>query len=219
MRIRRAVECVVLFVVAPSVLAALMHPRLVFPAIWAIGALSLALLLLDPSFDRKHLWNFRGLRDSLLRILARFAVLGPALAFALLLFEPHRLFTLPRERPGLWAIIMVGYPILSVLPQEVAFRAMFIHRYREVFPRAASLILASAIAFGYAHVIMRNGWAIGFSAVGGVLFAATYLRSRSLLAASAEHALYGCWIFTVGWGWYFFGGSMAAAPAITPVQP
>lgn len=210
MRLRRAIECVVFFVLAPSVLALVMHPRLVFPAIWALGAIALALLLLDRTFDRASLWSARGLRASLPAILARFALLGPLLAVALLLYEPHRLFSLPRSNPGLWAVIMVGYPVLSVLPQEVAFRAMFMHRYATVFPRPAALVLAGAVAFGYAHIIMHNVWAIGFSAIGGVLFGRTYLRSRSLLAASVEHALYGCWIFTVGWGWYFFGGSIVA---------
>jgi hypothetical protein len=34
--------------------------------------------------------------------------------------------------------------------------------------------------------------------LGGTLFAFTYHRTRSLLACSVEHALYGCFVFTIG---------------------
>ncbi|MFW5694735.1 MAG: hypothetical protein ACOCYB_06180 [Alkalispirochaeta sp.] len=41
-----------------------------------------------------------------------------------------------------------------------------------------------------------------------MLFSRTWLRSRSALAVSIEHALYGFWLFTVGLGSYFaFSGS------------
>ena len=42
------------------------------------------------------------------------------------------------------------------------------------------------------------------STVGGLLFGATYLRTRSVLLASVEHTLYGCAIFTVGLHEYFY---------------
>jgi hypothetical protein len=46
---------------------------------------------------------------------------------------------------------------------------------------------------------------------GGLFFARTYLRARSALASTLEHALpehtlYGCWIFTVGLGRHFYAG-------------
>jgi len=40
----------------------------------------------------------------------------------------------------------------------------------------------------------------------GWLFADTYRRSESLLAASIEHALYGGFLFTVGLGRHFYNG-------------
>ena len=39
---------------------------------------------------------------------------------------------------------------------------------------------------------------------GGALFAWTYLRTKSTLAAGMEHALYGFWAFFVGLGWFVF---------------
>lgn len=203
----RAIEFAAMFVAAPAGLAFFMKAWMVFPAIWLLAAICLLVLLRDPTFERRQLWNAGGVRRAARLVGLSFAVAAPVLAGVLLMFEPDRLFSLPRRNPTLWAIIMVGYPILSVYPQELAFRAYFFHRYAAIFP-SKLLILASALAFGYAHIILHNWIAILFTTVGGLLFATTYARTRSLLATCLEHALYGCYIFTVGWGWYFYGGSI-----------
>lgn len=205
--VARWVELVLLFGVAPSLLAVFMRPYLVFPAIWLLFACCLSALLLDPSFDRRQLWNVKGMRGGMRRMLLTFCVLAPPATAALLLYDPARFLELPLHRTGLWALIMLGYPIASVYPQEVAFRAFFVHRYERIMP-ARALVAVGAISFGYAHIIMLNWVAVIFSAVGGVLFTLTYLRTRSVLAACVEHALYGCALFTIGWGWYFYGGSL-----------
>ena len=41
-----------------------------------------------------------------------------------------------------------------------------------------------------------------------MLFAVTYHQTQSLLMTSVEHSLYGCLIFTVGLGPYFFHGTI-----------
>ena len=41
------------------------------------------------------------------------------------------------------------------------------------------------------------------------LFARTYAGSRSFLQAVVEHSLWGNFIFTIGLGWYFYGGAIA----------
>lgn len=207
MRVRRAIEFVVLFVLAPTALALVMRSWMVFPAIWLLGGMCLTLLLRDPTFDRRRLWNIPGMRGAGRVSLFCFAVAAPLLALILLMVNPDRLFSLPRERPLLWGIVMVGYPVLSVYAQEVAFRAFFFHRYALLFPSARPMIAASSLAFAYAHVIMHNWIAVAFSLVGGVLFGATYHRTHSLLATSLEHAIYGCFLFTIGWGWNFYAGT------------
>ncbi len=204
----RFAEVLLLFGVAPVVLAAFMRGWMVFPAIWLLGAICLVMLLADRSFDRRQLWNGADAWGGIGRRAFCFAVGAPVLALALLVLEPGRLFSLPRERPQLWAIIMVGYPILSVYAQELAFRAFFFHRYAAVFRTKHAMVIASAAAFGFAHIILHNWIAVAFTTVGGLLFALTYWRTRSLLACCLEHALYGCYIFTIGWGSYFYGGSI-----------
>jgi len=46
-----------------------------------------------------------------------------------------------------------------------------------------------------------------------LLFAARYAETGSLATSSFEHALYGCWLFTVGLGQYFYHGTIASIGA------
>jgi membrane protease YdiL (CAAX protease family) len=97
-----------------------------------------------------------------------------------------------------------------VLPQEIIFRLFFFERYRGIFKTRELMIIASGLAFGLAHIIFENWVAALLCAVGGILFAMTYTRHRSLALVSLEHALYGDFVFTVGLGYYFYHGSVAA---------
>ena len=178
-----------------------------FPALWVWGLFCLALLLRDRGFERRQLWNLRGLRQELRPMLLRFAVLGTLIVLTVILLAPDSLLSLPRNNPGLWVTIMVAYPLASVYPQEVIFRAFFFRRYVALFGERWAMLVASAVAFGFVHIIFRNPIAISMTLVGGVLFSITYARSRSVLAASVEHALYGCLIFTIGIGSYFYTGA------------
>ena len=130
--------------------------------------------------------------------------------------EPELFLRLPRERTGLWIAIMLLYPIFSVYPQEIIFRAFFVRRYGVALRSlggTAALVGVGAAAFGWGHVMFgadarMTSIAVGLSAVGGVLFMTTYLRTESTLAATVEHALYGDLLFTVGLGWYFYSGNI-----------
>jgi hypothetical protein len=42
---------------------------------------------------------------------------------------------------------------------------------------------------------------------GGLLFARDYARHRSLSLTCLEHSLYGCLIFTIGLGRFFYTGA------------
>jgi membrane protease YdiL (CAAX protease family) len=119
--------------------------------------------------------------------------------------RPEALFQLPRTRTGLWLIIMIAYPLLSVYPQELIFRTFLFHRYRVLLPPRA-LMLTSALAFGYAHIVLHNLPSVLLSTLGGLLFASTYRRSQSTLLVALEHALYGCFVFSVGLGGLFYAG-------------
>jgi membrane protease YdiL (CAAX protease family) len=66
------------------------------------------------------------------------------------------------------------------------------------------MILASAMLFGFVHIIFGSWISIALTAAGGVLFGMTYRKSGSLLLACLEHALFGDFIFTIGIGRYFY---------------
>jgi hypothetical protein len=130
-------------------------------------------------------------------------------------YAPRLLFELVRERPLLWGLIMVLYPVLSVYPQSIVYRAFLMHRYAELAGGAyvenrqsSILIFLSAVAFAFMHIIFRNPLAVVMTFAGGLLFAWRYRRSDSLAASALEHSLYGCLLFTLGLGRYFYHGRL-----------
>ena len=124
------------------------------------------------------------------------------------LFYPHRLFVLPREHPYLWLLFMALYPLFSVYPQELLYRAFFYTRYAALFSERDFMIVASTLCFMLMHIVFDNGIAPLSTLIGGYLFADTYSRTRSLRLVCLEHALYGYVIFTVGLGEFFVFGEM-----------
>jgi membrane protease YdiL (CAAX protease family) len=208
-----AFEFVLLFVVVPVVLAR-MSDRLrwlLIPLLWLVAAACLVWLLGDAHFDRRLLWQapdagrWLGLGVAIVLPAAAILVLGTWH------WTPQRLWEFPRQRPGLWALVMVLYPILSVYPQGVIYRGFLFQRYAGLCPNRMLLILVSGVAFGWMHVIFRNAVAPLLCLAGGVLFAWVYEASGSLLIAAAIHAVLGGAVFTVGQGRYFVLGTQALA--------
>lgn len=177
------------------------------PFLLLVTAGCLVVLLRDPSFDRRQLWNAHALRAHARRVVSAFVLGAIGIAMFTAFLSPDQLFALVRRSPALWLAIMVLYPLFSVYPQELIYRTFLFHRYRDVFNRAWMRIAASALAFGYMHIVFRNPIAVALTLIGGAVFALTYERSRSTLLVSLEHALYGCFIFTIGLGVYFYGGA------------
>ena len=140
------------------------------------------------------------------RIVLRFLGCGAALTLLTRWWAPGLFLSLPREHPVFWGVIMVLYPLLSVWPQEVIFRRFLFYRYRTIFGEGG-VVAASALAFGFAHVIFLNWIAVVLTMAGGAMFAANYARNRSLWLACFEHGLYGCLVFTIGLGRFFYTGA------------
>lgn len=181
---------------------------LMIALLWGFALLAyLALKRHNAAFTHRGEWNFAAARGGIPEVLKRFALLAPLLAAFTYFHDYDRLFSFPLERPQLWIMVMVLYPVLSVWPQELLYRGFFYHRYARLFSSPNAYAAASAFFFGYAHIVFNNWIAIVFCAVGGFMFARTYARHRSLALACLEHALYGCFIFTIGLGWYFYGSA------------
>ena len=208
-RLWLGIECGLLFLGVPLALwtaLRLGYSIPVIPVLLVVTGLIGLNLSRDRYFDRRVLRAFQGVRREGPRILATFAAGAALLALGVALLTPERLFDLPRERFGLWAAVMVFYPLLSVLPQEVLYRAFFFHRYRPLFGNRRLTVIASALAFGFVHVVYGAWISVGLTTVGGLLFGYTYLKTRSVLVVGIEHALYGCFLFTIGLGRFFYHG-------------
>ncbi len=175
------------------------------PLVLAAGA-AVLYLRRQTTFDRRDLFRAAAVRPALPGILLLWAPVSLLLLAGVAVLAPGRLFDLPRQHTALWATIVVLYPLVSVYPQELLFRAFLLHRYAAVFGTGWPAATASAAAFGFAHLLFGNLLAVVATLAGGWLFARRYQRTRSLLAASVEHALYGITIFTIGLGDFFYHG-------------
>lgn len=208
-RHRRALEFAALFILLPLIIAWQGETlrRWIIPQLLLITALCLFLLWRDASFDRRRLMAWpHAWRPRLLRIAALLAIGGAAVLVLASQLPGTDPFALPRQRPLLWLAILLLYPLVSALPQELIFRVFLFHRYRSLFPDPRILPLVSAGVFALAHLVLGNWVALLLSLAGGLLFAYTYARTGSLALVTLEHGLWGNWLFTVGMGSYFYGG-------------
>lgn len=206
-RSRLTLEYLVLFFGVVGVYALLGSPGSPIPLLVLLGAAAWLYLRRETTFDRADLWRADALRTALPSILAMAALVAVLMIVAVAVWDPGRLFRLPRESPLIWILVAVLYPLLSVYPQELMFRAFLMHRYAPAFGSGTGVATASAAAFGFAHVIYGNVLSVALTVVAGWLFARRYQRTRSLLAASVEHALYGVLAFTIGLGELFYHGA------------
>jgi uncharacterized protein len=208
------VEFVVLFVALPLAYRfAPMHiPAL--PLLWIVSVYALWQLSHDPHFNRVRLWNAARLPPHLASILTIFTVSAFILWLGVHRFVPQLEWSFVRRQPAFWAVVMVAYPVLSVYPQGLLYRAFFFQRYAQLFPARWTMIFASALAFAFLHIIFHNHLAVALTFAGGLLFAARYAQTNSLATSSFEHALYGCWLFTVGLGLYFYEGTIATVGSV-----
>lgn len=197
--------------------------RALIPLLLVFTAVVTVVLVRDKTFDNRRLWGWGACRRDLRRILGLFAVGAVVMlavawwldAFTDVLVFPRRdgswtssFLRLPREAPWVLVVIGVFYPWLSAYPQEIVYRAFFFHRYGRLFRRGWALFAVNVAAFVWMHIPFWNVEALVLTLPGGVLFAWTYLRTKSTLAAGLEHALYGWWAFFTGLGGFVFVGSI-----------
>jgi hypothetical protein len=198
----KVVEFLVLFAVLPTLVYLSRFRLPPLPMLWVLTAYCLWMLSRHGNLDAVRL-NPAGLLRQLPSILPLFLLFALILTGLIHRYVPDDLFGFVRSHPKLWALLMVGYPLLSVYPQGIIYRAFFFERYRTVFPSLWLMIFMSAAAFAYVHIVFRNWFAVVLTIPGGVIFAIRYAHTGSLFISCFEHALYGCWLFTVGMGKWF----------------
>lgn len=220
----RWLEMLALFVGAPLLIwqvdGLLGGPRL-FLFLWVMGLICGIGLFFDKKFDRRKLWNAKAVLPAMGWIVGRWIVLCIVLtgAFGLVsglqlpglsLAVPTGLFSLfSREELPAWLPLLITafYPWVSVYPQNLIYRAFFCQRYRPILGAGWGLILINAAAFSFGHVMFNNWIVLLLTFGGGIIFTRTYLKSRSLLLATIEHAMYGLFCFYIGIGVFLLYGA------------
>ena len=202
-----ALEFSVLFIVLPLFIYLRVIPNLPIPYL-LFGAIAVVLLLhRSPGFSFAPLFSTRNILPNLGPLLLRDFVCMVFLGLAVRLLAPELLFSFVKRAPALWALVMLLYPLVSVLPQELLYRVFFFQRYEPLFGNGWAMLLASALAFGFVHIIFGNWLSVILCIFGGFLFAFTYHSSGSLLLACLDHAIFGNFVFTIGLGQFFYHGS------------
>jgi membrane protease YdiL (CAAX protease family) len=160
--------------------------------------------------DSASLFSLEVLGGQLKPIVLRFVIGGLCLSGIVYLIAPDQFLALPKNNLRLWFAIILLYPLLSVLPQELIYRTFLFQRYSSLIRgNPISMIIMSAVFFSLAHLVFNNWQALFLTALGGLMLAYTYHRSKSVICVSLEHAIWGNLGFTIGLGEYFSGGTIA----------
>ncbi len=131
-------------------------------------------------------------------------LIGIVLMFGVIIFDRDNLFNLPRGNFWVWILLCLFYPVFSAYIQEVIYRTFLFRRYKKLFVRKSSLILASGISFSFVHIVYYSPVSIILTLVAGLYLAYVYVKTGSVMFTAILHGLYGILVFTIGLGQYFW---------------
>ena len=195
----RLIEFFVIFILVP-VSFVLEYPIWIKLCIGLLGFVYVIYVLLKIENNvfkvRQHLnW-----KQFWMRVSIKLLVIALLTSLYIYFVDSENLFIVLRTKPLLWLGILFIYSFFSVYPQELIYRTFFFQRYESLFRNGALFILVNAAVFSLAHIFFKNALVMLLTFVGGILFALTFKKTKSTLLVSIEHAIYGCWLFTVGMG-------------------
>ncbi|WP_287185948.1 CPBP family intramembrane glutamic endopeptidase [Rhodovulum sp.] len=206
-RARLWAEFGALFLAAPLVMAFLLPPSAPFPALFGVTALGLVLLHVTEGFRWSGL--VRGLDRIGWRAVGLFALLTAAVAGTVVaLHAPEQALILPREQPALFVAVMLLYPPLSALPQEIVFRPLFFRRYGPLLPGLWPAIVLNAALFSLAHLMFWSWIVAAMTFCGGIAFAWACESRRNFPMAVVLHSVAGWIVFAAGPGMFFYSGNI-----------
>lgn len=144
-----------------------------------------------PNLQWKSFWR---------HVCVKLVIIAVLTTVYMLLTAKSDLFHVLFKKPKLWVVILFAYAMFSVYPQELIYRTLYFQRYASLFKSKTLFVFINATVFSLAHIFYRNPLVLLMTFLGGILFALTYDKTKSTLLVSIEHAIYGCWLFTVGMG-------------------
>ena len=205
---RLRLEFFLFFLVAPLIVAVALPPRMMFPALFTVTGVGLVLLFITPGFRLTLLGRGLLRMSSTLILLTAVVTLGVGYII-LSVTRPEALWLIVSRNPELMAMIALGYPLVSALPQEVVFRALFFERYAAILPRTLTgQIVLNAAVFSWAHIMYWSWIVAALTFAGGILFAWSYRIRGNFPEAVVTHSIAGVMLFLVGMGVYFYSGNV-----------
>ena len=207
--IYKIIELILLSSIIPYIVLVLKLFNLIIPVLLLVCVYCIIIYSIENknfSSEFKKIFNIN--INILIRIIIRWIFASLILLIITFYFFNEKFFIIQNNKPEILWKIMILYPIFSALPQEFIFCKFFFYRYKSIFKSDNNLVISSALFFAITHILFLNFIAPILSFIGGLLFANTYNKHRSLLLVSLEHGLYGNTLFFIGLGWYFLGGSI-----------
>ena len=171
----------------------------VFLPLFLVFFLSLYLLKKTPSFSfdflkKKTEWKFFFL-VSLIFVVSGFVYT--------IILDSNLLFNLPKNYFFIWVAVILIYPILSVIPQEIIFRVLFFERYSCLFKNQFLYLILNSFIFAYIHLVFQNFHAFFITLITSPIFAYAYIN-KSFKTCFLTHTIGGQLVFTYGLGKYFY---------------
>jgi len=198
----KLVEIALLFIISPLVLYA-SFPTLFKVLYLLLGVIYIILISIfiekfsRVKIDKRQKLNF------LKNISFRFLIIAILTTLVLYFQDKDVLFKVMLKKPGLWLKFSGIYILFSVIPQEFIYRTFFVKRYQTLIKNKTLFILINSVLFSFAHIWFQSWIVLLFTFIGSLLFANTYLQTKSTFLIILEHSLYGVWLYTVGYGALF----------------
>lgn len=195
----RWLEFLIIFVILP-VSFALEYPPVIKLFLGSMGFLYVIYLLLkvedvrfqlSPTINWKTFWKLT---------FAKFLIIAILTTSFVYFTDKGNLFCVLLSKPKMWVLILFMYALFSVYPQELIYRTLYFNRYQNLMKSKWISIILNALVFSMAHLMFKNTLVLIMTFLGGLLFALTFLKTKSTTLVSIEHAIYGSWLFTVGMG-------------------
>lgn len=205
-----AIEFLCLCILTPGYIIFTKSAPFMFAFLYGAALYGFIILRVVYNDHLKDIWKWKAVKWSVMKpMLIRFFLACIAMTIFMYWYNEPEMMRLATERGGFIIFLLCLYPIVSALPQEFIFCSFFFERYKPFFGEGYMMVAASAVTFAYAHCLYLNPIAPTLSLLGGVIFALTYLRTKSLATVTIEHGLYGDFLFFIGLGMYFYGGNVA----------
>ena len=192
-------EFFIIFILVP-VSFAISYPIWIKMIIGALGFLYILFILLRIEKNKFKIAQNLDWKFFYKRTFIQLAIIAIVTTVYVWLIDPSSLYIVVLNKPLLWIMILFFYSVFSVYPQELIYRTFFFQRYKSLFKSELLLLVINATVFSLAHIFFRKGLVMILTFIGGILFALTFKKTKSTLLVTIEHAIYGCWLFTVGMG-------------------